>query len=203
MKTISICLVLTLISLLGCRRDKIEPTAFDKDSYPLNVGNWWRYKVTNLRAQTTDTLLLKMDAKIIQNNVVTYKCHLEQEKTKNILDSAQVVLSNTELSYKSLDGNSAFFGDFKLKLPFHTGDKWDGYSDVDAFKVASFTANDEVLGKKYNIYDIQRSFPGFNWGIGQTMQISKGIGIVSQHIQFFDSAQIHEYQFELVDYKLN
>ncbi|MEN9609756.1 MAG: hypothetical protein RLZZ628_570 [Bacteroidota bacterium] len=199
MKTIPICLLFVLTSLSSCRQDKIEPVAFDKEAYPLAVGNWWRYKVTNLRENVTDTLLLQIDLKTIRDGVTTYRCHLEQNGS--IVDSAQMVLSNSELSYQGLNPNYSFLGEFKLKLPFHSGETWEG-GNFEGKTQTLFTPNYTVLGQRYDIYDIKQVVPSFNYHLNQNLQISKGIGIVSGYRDLFDSAHLFKHQYELMDYKL-
>jgi hypothetical protein len=202
MKNILIYLVILCTgSLLGCKRDKVELIPFDKMSYPLNVDNWWSYKVTNLKTAKIDTLFLKIVSKSVNNNIAIYKCDLKQNE--RVIDSAQIMLSESELSYNGLDPNYSFFGDFKLKLPFNKGNTWNGDSSLDVINVVSISADYIVLNKKYNIYDIKRSFEGFGYRINQTIQVSKGIGIVSQYIDLFDGGSVEKKQFELIDYKLN
>jgi hypothetical protein len=201
MKRFGIGLMITLIGLFSCRLDKVEPSAFDQQSYPLNVGNWWRYNVTDLRKQTSKTLLLRIVSKQTNNDVTTYRCNLEQNG--NIVDSAQMILSPSALLYKGLGADDSFFGDFKLKLPFQKGETWEGMFPQDKIEVVAFKPDYVVLGQKCDLYDIKRAISGFNYRFNQNLQLAKGIGIVSQYIDSFDSATVEQHLFELVDYKLN
>jgi hypothetical protein len=201
MKIIVMGLTIALISLLSCRADIVEPAAFEQRSYPLHVGNWWRYNVTNLNKQTSNTLLLKIVSEQTNNSVTTYRCELEQNG--RIVDSAQMILAQSELIYKALGSDRSFFGDFKLKLPFHNGDTWEGNSLSDKIEVISFLPNYAFLGENYDVYNIKRNVPGFNYYFSQTLQIAKGVGIVSQYIDSFDSFSIEKYLFELIEYKVH
>lgn len=198
MKQIVIALIILLIGI-GCSHENIPPTSFDATGYPLNLGNWWRYKVTDSIRNTTDTLLLKLTHKMSQNDSIIYRCDLE--KRGSIVDSAQIIFSKSALSYTYLGNNYSLFGEFKLKLPFYTGETWKG-NGIDAIDVLSFASNYDVLGKKYDVYFIKRSASSFGYYVTQNLQVASGIGIVSQNLLLFDGFNFVKQRFELIDYQL-
>jgi hypothetical protein len=164
MKTIVMVLITLFIGILGgCSHDKAILGTFDKTGYPLNVGNWWQYKVRDSIHHTTDTLLLKITHKMSNGDSVTYRCDLERRSI--VVDSAFITASASALSYKSLGSGSPFFGEFKLKLPFHSGEAWNGSITADSFRVISHVADYNVLGKKYDVYSIKRSIGTFGYHV--------------------------------------
>jgi hypothetical protein len=191
-----------LIGAISCKHenDTIDSTAFSKTSYPLNVGNWWQYRVVDFNARTIDTLSIRISSKTVQNGEVIYRCELEEYGT--VIDSAQFVLTESSLSYQGLDATYSYFGDFKLKLPFYQGETWKGFSDVDSMNVISFSTDYNVLGKKYDIYYLKRTVPGAAYSVVQSLQLSKNIGLVSQNINIFWGGLTQRQSFQLIDYEL-
>jgi hypothetical protein len=109
MKKIVIVLITLFIGIIvGCSHENIPPVNFDKTGYPLNVGNWWQYKVRDSIHHTTDTLLLKITHKMSNGDSLTYRCDLEQHGI--VVDSAFIAASESALSYKSLGSGSPFLG---------------------------------------------------------------------------------------------
>lgn len=199
------CFILIGISfIVGCKQDadtlEIETIAFNKLSYPLKVGNWWRYRVLDFNSNFIDTLQLKIVRQTVNNAEVTYTFYLHEFGA--IVDSAQMVLSATELTYKGMDPHYSYFGDFKLKLPFYQGDTWKGFSEADSTKVISYSKDYEVMGKNYDIYYLKRLVYGNVYSVVQNLQLSKGVGIVSQNINVFSGGFVQRQNFQLIDYEL-
>jgi hypothetical protein len=201
MKMILRFLLISFISILfACRRDNVEQSPFDKTAYPVNIGNWWRYKVVDTFYNKVDTLLLKIISKTTNNDLTIYKCHLEQRN--QIVDSATMTLSGTELSYQGLNGNYSYFGDFKLKFPFNQGESWNNDSAMDVTKVLAYTMGYDVLGKKYNVFSLQRIVSSLGYRMNQTLVVSKGIGIISQNLDLFNGGPLQRKIYQLIDYDL-
>jgi hypothetical protein len=87
-------------------------------------------------------------------------------------------------------------------LPFHLGEAWSGFIRTDSFSVIAQTTDYNVLGKKYDVYSIKRSFGTFGYHVTQMLQVANGIGIVSLNIDLFDGFYVQKQQLDLIAYQL-
>lgn len=193
-------ILFTVVCLLGCKQSDVEPGAFTETSYPLKVGNWWRYKVSDSLSKTEDTLRLQIIGQTTKNDLTVYKCALMQRGT--IVDSAQIIVSATQLFYEGLNRSYSYLGEFILKIPFYQGETWQGAVGTGITNATSYQTAYNVLGKKYDCYTLKRDINSFGYNFSQTFQVSRGIGLVSQYMELFDGRRAQQQTFQLIDYEL-
>ncbi len=198
-----ICLILIIVS---CSNDNnnvntIPNHIYTNKSFPLKVGNWWRYKVYDDNG--VDTCIFKIVSDSVSNNNHYYLCTAKCRIIEKI-DTTQFILNDTSLIYKSfrIDGY-AIIPEFSLKLPFSSGDTWHGRFPIDSSTVASYDTNYKILGKSYDIFFINRiAFGDRSYYNIQSIQLSENIGIISESIKI-RSIYINELKdIFLIDYHL-
>ena len=204
-----VVLLTVLLFPLSCKKD--EPVIVEDDvnqieqsEFPLMVGNWWKYKVTDFYAGTTDTLTVKVigveDSSV---NTKRFSCLLFMKGL--VVDSSEIVISENEISYKGLNPYYSYFGNYKLVFPIALNDEWVGFNNPDTIRVVGVSENVEIEGTLYaQIYSLKRSFflvGGYN--LNQLLLISPKVGIVNQSIDLFTGASAQKQTFSLIEYSLN
>jgi len=180
--------------------ENIQPI-FKISSFPLNVGNWWRYRVQDFFSKSIDTILVKVVSLKNDGAHKFYFCHIELNN--EIVDSAQITLSDSVISYKTFNiiGYS-YFAEFYLKYPFSYGYAWHGVNQNDSLSVAPYNQDISILGKHYKTYYINRYFREYHYNHVQSIQISENIGIVRQNTSIYSYSYNQLQEFLLIDYHL-
>jgi len=179
---------------------KIQPV-FKISSFPLNVGNWWRYQVEDFLNSCTDTILVKVVSLKTTGTENLYTCHVEL--FNEIIDSALITLSDSVISYKTYNNvGYSYFAEFYLKYPIAYGYAWHGINQNDSFSVAPYHTDTEILGKQYKTYFINRYFLDYNYYHIQAIMISENIGIVHENTSIRSYPYDQQQGFDLIDYHL-
>tara|TARA_R110002050_G_scaffold190268_1_gene324915 strand:+ start:2163 stop:2801 length:639 start_codon:yes stop_codon:yes gene_type:complete len=204
-------LQLLLVGLLfsaSCKKNtepiKLVEEKFTSDNYPVKIGNWWKYKVTDFYSGTIDTLVVEVVSEVDNSNgSMSYRCELKQNGS--IVDSSIIIVSEVEFSYKGLNPYYSYFGDYKLTFPFNAGSFWEGAYSTDTVIVTSRIDKFTINGTEYSpIYNLKRSFYlGGGYSLTQFQMITPKVGIVNQSIDLFDGANAQKQNFDLIDYHLN
>lgn len=195
-----VVLILCLLTF-SCHKEPITSVnEFNENAFPVNVGNWWRYRHTDMLSNIVDTVTLKV---VSVNNVGTnkeYTCHIV-EFGQNV-DTGILSIGNNLISYESTNTDYSYFGDFILKLPFHQNSDWQNNNNLDSTKVISYTNDVKILGKSYNIFFLKRIATSPGYSIIQTISVSKNIGIVEHNLNIFNGFPIQKQNLQLIDYEL-
>ena len=101
---------------------KVQPV-FKISSFPLNVGNWWRYRVQDFFSKSMDTILVKVVSLKTEGTNKLFICHVELYN--EIIDSALITLSDSVISYKTFNiVGYSYLAEFYLKYPMAYGYAW-------------------------------------------------------------------------------
>lgn len=203
MKNLFLMTCLLFVVLLSCDKDPIinnGSNGFQSTDFPIKVGNWWKYKVTDFYGGTIDTLVIEVMNKIDNEN---YHCELIYNNS--VVDSALINITETTFTYEGLNQDYSFFGNFKLSFPFNEDDNWVGFYNPDTVVVTSeineFTINGETFSPVYNL---KRSFfLGGGYSLTQFMMVAPKVGVINQSIDLFDGANAQKQNFDIIEYNLN
>lgn len=177
------CIIAVLFFALSCsRKTNNIPNIFTQTSYPMAVGNWWQYQVTDFGGGSTDTIILKAISLSVNGTNKNFTCYLIQNGT--IVDSGHFIQSDSGLSYSGSRRYSTF-GEFSLKFPFITGQKWPGIFPTDTFVdvglVDSFSVS--AYGPYYKpVYTLRRAFSDPHYSLIQNIFLTPNIGLIYQTI---------------------
>lgn len=203
MKTYIITILFVLI-IAACCKDKVAApdavSGFQKDDFPISVGNWWRYQVIDAMQQTTDTLTLKVvDFDLSQS---TFTCQIIQHN--QIVDTGYFIISSNRIEYKGINQNYSYFGNFTLTVPFQVGSSWIGDNPKDTVsvlsKVESFEINGNVYTPIYNLKRIYNLLGGYR--LIQDFIVLPKVGIVYQSLDIADGFPLQKQGFQLIDFEV-
>lgn len=208
MKKVIFILSILAIVFISCKKDDCSdgtPEAevgFEVADFPLAVGNWWAYKVTDFYGGNIDTCILEVVNKQMMNDTITYKCKYRFNEI--VIDSLEFVAIGNELIYEGLNPNYSYFGNFKFQFPFVEDDQWSGFYVPDTVSVTSIIDSFVIGGNEYSpIYNLNRAFYlGGGYSLVQFLIVSPGVGVVHQSIDLFDGANAQKQQFDLLDYHI-
>ncbi|MCW3128212.1 MAG: hypothetical protein JWO03_3870 [Bacteroidetes bacterium] len=195
-------LILLLFLISSCS-NKQQQEQFARDSYPLKVGNWWRYQVVNFfGSQSTDTISLNVVSLVTSGSTTDYTCHLL--KNGLVIDSGHFVQSDTALYYSGSNPYYSIFGFFNLKFPFVEGQKWAGTFPGDTIIAAGKAESFKVLGSTYApVYSLARRFSIPQNNLIQIIYLTPKVGVIYQSINFrSDTAVWVQEAIHLIDYNL-
>jgi hypothetical protein len=203
MKNVLIISYVLFIVLISCNKEPVTNNVyngFQSIDFPIKVGNWWKYKVTDFYGGTIDTLIVEVVDKITNE---TYRCELRYNNS--VVDSAIITVSETTLSYEGLNQDYSYFGNFKLTFPFNDNDSWIGFYNPDTVVVTSVIDDFTINGMAFSpVYNLKRSFfLGGGYSLTQFMMITPEIGIINQSIDLFDGANAQKQNFDIIEYNLN
>lgn len=181
--------------------DTIVTPVFDQNDFPMDVGNWWRYRVVDSNFGTIDTLLISVD-RVLDINESKFLCNLTLYG--EIVDSSVVTINADSLVYDGLLSFYSYFGEFKLKFPFQVDDTWRGFFIQDTVRAISHVEDLTYGGVLYpSIFSLKRAFfIDNNYSLVQFMLIAPNIGVVNQSVDLFDNGNVQSQNFGLIDYHL-
>jgi hypothetical protein len=184
MKKACFLIAIVLMVTFSCRKnDKgTVQNIFTQSSYPMAVGDWWQYQVTYYPGSYCDTLILKAISVSINGTKKDYTCHLINNGL--IVDSGHFIQSDSGLSYSGSMRYSTF-GEFILKFPFVTGQKWPGVFPTDTFVDVGLADSFSVsaYGPYYKpVYTLRRVFSDLHYSVIQDIFLTPNIGLVYQSI---------------------
>lgn len=192
-----------LLFCFACKKSDEGNLLFNKDQFPLKVGNWWRYDVHDFYAQSTDTLLITVISKTDNGSDAEYKCSLTKHGIQ--VDSGYFKTTNSSIEYRGLYPLYSHFGDFLLRTPFNIGDKWSGLYLKDTLSATARVPSFKVLDKTYEpVYTLERivTLPGYS--MTQDLFVTPNVGIIYQSLDIHDGSATGQKQtFQLIDYKVD
>ena len=192
--------------LLSCSSDDdselVANPSFEQSDFPVSVGNYWEYKVTNEENSEIDTLLIEVLSEIDTAGVPKYLCSLSLSGVA--VDSSYISINSNNLVYKAFNAETTYFADFILEFPFDEGDIWNGFTQSDSILVVSKTESFVIDGTTFSpVYELQRNLSGFGYSLSQTFKVSPKIGLINQRIVEFTGSSLEKRHFELIDYHLH
>ena len=193
-----------MLALSCCKRDNsTPPNIFSEASYPLAVGNWWKYQFTS-SGSYPDTFTLRVDSMIIQSPYTKFICNYVGNGA--IISAGYFLQSDTSLSFVQPYGYFTSFPSFHLRFPVETGQYWAGefrgdsimvvgvadkceggggyfspcYSLVESYNLPhNFKVNDMLLTPKVGLVRQSISFNSDTPGV----QIQQSVALISYHVQ--------------------
>ena len=187
-----------IVVAIGCKKPVVN--TFDAKSFPLAVGNWWRYQQVDGFASITDTIVLGVVSMTVDGNTKDYTCQLL--KNGAIIDSGHFLFSDTALYYHGASGYS-YFGFFNLKLPFIPGQKWPGILPHDTiFAEGYLSKSGNYNGVYYSPdYIITRRINVPKYFLSEQIELTPGVGVIVHSIDIqSDTASWQQVDFTLIDY---
>jgi hypothetical protein len=117
--------VLLIVFVLSCRKVTNQP-AFTSTSFPLAVGNWWQYQLTNNSIGYTDTFMLSVVSISDTGSYVKYECNYIYHGS--VTSSGYFLQSDTSISFTNPGAYAslASYHNFYLRLPAFAGSHWPG-----------------------------------------------------------------------------
>ncbi len=190
----SVLMLMVALVTGACYNRHIEPEPlFTAEDFPLKVGNWWRYRLTDDENNTVDTLLMRIDS--VEYTVGENRFHCSFHK-RNIIERGQIRRNDTVIFYKPVQ-NQVING-FTLGIPFGVDSFFiNRVNGRDTVRVLSYEKEYELFGKKYEAFHIKSSMVNITTSSTGTndMRVSPDIGIISNDSYF-------DYQFGIMDTKL-
>lgn len=198
--------MLALIFIISCKcKDDSKPSSkavFKQSDFPVAVGNYWEYSITNEQNGNVDTLLIEVISEVDSASTHKYICSLSLSGV--VVDSSFIMVNSDSLLYKAFNSEATFFADFKLKFPFAEGDVWNGITILDSITVVAEINKAIINGTTYSpVYELNRDLANFGYNLNQTFKVTPGVGIINQHIDEFTGSSFEKINFNLIDYHLN
>jgi hypothetical protein len=176
-------LLLLFIALSCCKIDNNNPQTFTENSYPLAVGNWWQYQLTDLYYGSVDTITLDVISMVKSGPYMKYTCNFIYNG--NVTDSGYFLQSDTSMSFEVANSYSVACLNFYLKFPVATGQYWQGAFPGDSIMVLSVVGSEGYYGHTYSpCYYLKESYDlPHNYKVN-TMILTPKVGLVHQAITF-------------------
>lgn len=198
--------MLVLIFITSCKcKDDSKPSSkavFKQSDFPVAVGNYWEYRVTNEQNGNVDSLLIEVISIVGSVNSDEYLCTMSLSGV--VVDSSYIIVNSDSLLYESFNPETTYFADFKLKFPFSEGDVWKGITPLDSVTVVAEINKAIINGTTYSpVYELNRGLANFGYNLNQTFKVTPGVGIINQHIDEFTGSSFEKRNYNLIDYHLN
>lgn len=183
MKGKGIWCIALLILCLSCNKEN-EKDIFVASSYPLALGNWWKYQHTSIGFEP-DTFILRIDSVTNDGLYKKYICNSISGNT--IVPAGYFLRSDTSIAfiYPSEYYYLSEIQNFHIRFPISQDSYWMGDFSGDSTKVIgvndSYSSYNIATGPYYSIhesYNLPHNFKVFN------MTISPKLGILSQTNNF-------------------
>ncbi len=173
--------------LNSCKKDN-GPTPFTKNSYPMAVGDWWKYQVTYcFGGYSTDTFTLSVSSMNTSGVYTNYTCDFIQNGGTLVSGFGNFIQSDTSLSFVNTSAYADFSSmpNFHLKFPIAAGQYWQGTFPGDSTLVDAVVSSEDYYGHTYSpcyltneSYDLPHNFKV------ESMVLTPKIGLVHQSINF-------------------
>ncbi len=196
----SVLMLMVALLMGACYNRHIEPEPlFTAEDFPLKVGNWWRYRLTDDENNTVDTLLMRIDS--VEYTVGENRFHCSFIKN-NINERGQIRKRDTVIYYFPVLNYA--IADFTLGIPCGVDSFFiNRVNGRDTVRVLSYEKEYELFGKKYETFHVKGSMilPGFGRGTND-MRISPDIGIISNDSYFDYIFGYMDIKLELIEYHI-
>lgn len=176
-----------------------QASDFTAASFPINLGNWWRYQRTDALTNEVDTIEFRVLSGALVGTEKKYDCVFT--KNGNIIDSVVITSGSNALLFESSNYETSVFSNFSMHFPFHVGDDWQGIY-YDSVVVDSYNPSLSILGKTYPCFTLKTKDIGPNYFNNRTFAISKNIGIVDFDAVIFNTAPFVQQHLSLIDFHL-
>jgi hypothetical protein len=203
------CIILFLVLFIAsCHKDNNTAPTFTSASYPLAVGNWWQYQLTQ-QCCYPDTFMLSVVAVINVGPYTKYQCYFLYNGS--VTDSGFFLQSDTSLSFTNTFAFAYYspIPNFHIKFPAYTGQYWQGAFPGDSIVVDGVASSEGYYGHTYSpcyltneSYDLPHNFKV------ESMTLTPKVGLVHQSINFqSDTAKVNgvagvqvKQSIQLIDY---
>jgi hypothetical protein len=201
-------LLLQRLPYSAARRTPIEPpkqvAILQQSDFPLAVGYWWKYLVTDGLGNPDDTITVS----IVNSQVVGVQTQFNFEVRKNngaIVDSGFYATENGTVKYKSKHPGYPYFGDIYYSFPMQDSSTWPATSATDAVYVVGIADSIVFYNKVYKpMFFLQRNHKtGPTYQYLQTQELCPKVGLVSASIYYYDMYPRQSQAYFLIDYKVN
>jgi hypothetical protein len=192
---------------LSCKKDNTSSNTFTSASYPLAVGNWWQYILTQDCCEP-DTFMLSVTSATNAGSYNIYKCYYIYHGS--VTDSAYFQQSDTSLSFMNppspyIDLSAIL--NFHLKLPASKGQFWPGSFPGDSIIVNAVVATYSAYGLTYGpCYYLAETYDLPHNSKTESMILTPKVGTIYQSVNFISDTteggiQIHQ-QLRLLNYHI-
>ena len=201
-------IVVILLFILSCKRDSSsQPQEFTKDSYPLDIGNWWKYQLSDCSGGiAADTFILRVVSIVNTSSYIEYMCNFEGNGMT--ISAGYFLQSDTSLSFTNTSSNpsNSPFPDFHLKFPAFKGQYWPGtYPPKDSILVLGVENKYSSYGHTYGpCFSLNESYILPHNFLVKSMLLTPKIGLISGSINFqSDTASLYVcHSLLLLDYNV-
>ena len=184
----------------ACYNRHIEPEPlFTAEDFPLKVGNWWRYRLTDDENNTVDTLLMRVDSVEYTDGESRFYCSFIKN---NINERGQIRKRDSVIYFYPLQYQP--ITNFTIGVPCGVDSFFiNRVNGVDTVRVLSYEKEYELFGKKYEVFHVKGSMilPGYGRGTND-MRISPDIGIISNDSYFDYMFGYMDIKLELIEYHI-
>ncbi len=155
-KRMSVLMLMVALVTGACYNRHIEPEPlFTAEDFPLKVGNWWRYRVTDSYYNTVDTLFIRIDSMKSVN--------IEKHYYTNMIRGSQngsgtiIKYSDSLIAYQP--SQTYNFPSFTLGIPFGVDSFFINRigSTKDTVRVIGYEKEYELFEKKYAVFHVKGS----------------------------------------------
>jgi len=192
-------LLLCSLSLSNCNQLKLNPNAFYRSDFPIELNNYWVYERTDSLNLTVDTVIMT----IVEKDVTRY----ETKNLWKLVWQTQAGASIDSSYIKFQQGNITIYEDVGVHIssraqynfPFKQGSEWDLESRLGTYTVKDAQFDSSIFGQDYGeAYRIERDWLlDVGDRLNEDMLMVEGIGITRRAIK----RNSFRYQvYELIDY---
>ena len=187
MKKYLFILVPALMFVYSCKHARLVDAEFINTPFPLKVGNWWRYRVTDTTVSTTrlDTLTFSIVSVSKSGDTSNYIGELKISGA--VVGSGLYSISTNQLQYKQLYSNYVNFIPFIIKPPFKEGELWTEPYPFGTYYPEGKLESYNVLGKSYSpVYFLRHKIQALNYYHEENLFITPEVGIINQSSFSYD-----------------
>ena len=183
-KIIFLFLAILIISSCNKKEESIsslpQSPTFTSESFPLKIGNWWKYQVINSSTGFIDTMLITI---IDSNEIKNYSLLKVHWINYKFNDTSNYRFNKSAFWFDISDYNYLFH--IYLHFPFTLNSTWlDSLRPIirTPYIVNDYIENFEILGNNYNVFKIEMNYIIPNEKMNLTFYLAAGIGIVQEDI---------------------
>ncbi len=201
-KLIGIILLISMFS--SCSKDNTTAdNSFNKENYPIKVGNWWKYRMDDVY-YGTDTLTLKVLSSYNKSDTIFYLCDIFNSKGI-LIDTGKYTLTNNYIEYRGRNSSNSYLNNFNFKFPFKPKDFWFGpYRYADTIKVIGYADSAKFFYRTYRpIYTAKRIYEEIGSYLIQDFILSPNVGLVNMsYVLGFAGGIDKQRSFALLEYNV-
>jgi hypothetical protein len=203
-----VTLGIAMFAVQCCKKDPTTPTKplyiFNKSDFPLAVGYWWKYRVTDHQGGDDDTITVRINSQ----EIVGSETHYEFDVRRNngaIVDSGYYVSEDDRILYKSKHPGYPFFGNTFYSFPMQDSSSWVASSPSDNVYVVGIADSIKFYSNVFKpVFFLQRNHKqGTTYQYLQTTQLCPKVGVIYASIYYYDLYPRQSQNYVLLDYMVN